>query len=80
MIIPIIKALAVVLILAVMILILVSVNHYIGGSFNSQQSDVDELRDDLGTYKGVITDKNVLSELVKVRVRPWEEARDNKGE
>lgn len=67
MVIPILKAVAVILILAVMILILVSVDHFLNGGFNSNQSDIDELRDEVDTHKGVITDRNIFGELVKVR-------------
>lgn len=40
MIISIAKALAVILILGVMILILISVNHYLGGGFDSSDTDL----------------------------------------
>ena len=67
MIITLVKAVAVMIILAVMILILVSVNHFISGDFNSGMADIDELRDNLDNANDVITDKNVFGELVRVR-------------
>lgn len=78
MIISIAKVLTVVLILGVMILILISVNHYIGGGFNSSDSDVDRLRDDICDDNDVITKKSVLSELVRVREKPWLGNKENK--
>jgi len=80
MIISIIKILTVVFILGMMILLLISVNHYLGGGFNSSDSDIDKLRNDICVDNDVITEKSMLSELVRVREKPWLDNDENKSD
>lgn len=65
--IPILKALLVVVILAVMILVLLGINHLFSGNFSVDEAEVDDLRNDIRESKDVISDHGVFTELVKVR-------------
>lgn len=64
--ITILKAVAVIIILAVMIVILLSVNHLLRGDFDSKQADVDRMREELNDSEDVISDHSVFKELVEV--------------
>lgn len=65
--IPVLKALLVIVILALMILVLLGINHIFSGNFTTDDSEVDDLRIDVMESDDVITDHNVFTELVKVR-------------
>lgn len=67
--IPILKALLVVVILGVMILLLLSINHIFSGSFSMEDSEVDNLRQELEETDEVISNHGAFTELVKVKVR-----------
>lgn len=67
--IPILKALLVVVILGVMILVLLGINHLFSGNFTVDEADVDNLRNDVMESDDVITDHNVFTDLVKIKVR-----------
>lgn len=67
--IPILKALLVIVILGVMILVLLGINHLFSGNFTVDEADVDDLRNDVMESDNVITDHNVFTELVKIKVR-----------
>lgn len=64
------KAVSVIIILAIMILILLSVNHLVRGDFDSEETDLDKMREDLKENDRVITDESIFRDLVKVRTRP----------
>lgn len=65
--ITILKALSIIIVLAVMVLILLSVNHMLRGNFDSKPSDLARMREDVEDDDHVITDNSVFGELVKVR-------------
>ena len=65
--ITILKAISIIIVLAVMVLILMSVNHLISGTFDSEPSDIKQMREDLEEDENVITDESVFKDLVKVR-------------
>lgn len=65
--ISILQAVFVIVILAVMVLLLLGINHFFAGTFEASNSDAEELRDEIKESEEVITPQNVLSELVKVR-------------
>lgn len=67
--ITILKAVAVIIILAVMILILLSVNHFLRGNFGSNQTDIESMRKEVENEENVISDHSVFKELVKVRTK-----------
>lgn len=67
--IPILKALLVVVILGVMILLLLGINHIFSGSFSVDESEVDDLRQEIRETKDVISNHGAFTELVKVKVR-----------
>ena len=67
--ISILKAALVIAILAMMIVVLLSMNHFLTGDFDSRQSDLDDLRDDVEKSDKVITDNSSFKELVKIRHR-----------
>lgn len=67
--IPILKAVLVIVILGVMILLLIGINHLFSGSFSVKESEIDDLRQDVLESEDVISDKNIFTELVKVKVR-----------
>lgn len=69
MVIPILKALLVVVIMGVMILVLLGINHIFSGNFNVNEAEVDNLREDLKKSEDVISDHGVFTELVKVSDR-----------
>lgn len=60
------KAVSVIIILAIMILILLSVNHLASKDFDASDADLDRMREDLEETDDVITDESVFRELVKV--------------
>ena len=62
--ISIMKILLVLVILSVMIIILVTMNHFLVGSFNSDDDDIESLRHEIDDQKEVITDKSSFRELV----------------
>ncbi|MDE7181338.1 MAG: hypothetical protein K2N88_09105 [Muribaculaceae bacterium] len=66
--IPILKALLVVVILAVMILVLLGINHVFSGNFSVAEEEVDDLRSDLLESDNVISENGVFTELVEVKV------------
>lgn len=68
MVIPILKALLVIVILGVMILVLLGINHIFSGNFHVEESDIDDLRADLRETDDVISDHGAFTELVKVKV------------
>lgn len=63
--IPILKALLVIVILAVMVLILLGINHIFSGNFDVAREDEESLRRDLEEKEDVITEKSVFSELLR---------------
>lgn len=65
--ITILKALSIIIVLAVMVLILMSVNHLLSGSFDSKPDDIRQMREDLDEDEHVITGESVFNDLVKVR-------------
>lgn len=67
--ITILKAVLVIVILGVMVLMLLGINHIFSGSFDAKSEDADELRRDLEDNVDVISQQNLLSELVKVTAR-----------
>lgn len=67
--ITILKALSIIIVLAVMVLILLSVNHLLRGNFDSKPSDLAQMREDLEEDDHVITDESIFNELVKVKKR-----------
>lgn len=78
--ITILKALSIIIVLAVMVLILLSVNHMLRGNFDSKPSDMARMREDLEDNDRVITDDSVFGELVKVRQvnqRPIDRRKEN---
>ena len=73
--ITILKALLVTVILAVMIIVLITINHFFAGGFNSDTNGIDELCQDVLENEDVITDNSAFREFVKVKspVRPDKE-------
>lgn len=67
--IPILKALLVVVILGVMILLLLGINHIFSGSFSIEDTEVDNLRQELEETNEVISNNGAFTELVEVKVR-----------
>lgn len=67
--ISILKAVLVLVTLAVMILVLIGINHLFSGNFDLSQSDIDDMRHDLNDKEDVITENSVFNELVKVTVK-----------
>lgn len=65
--ITILKAVLVIVILCVMIMLLLGISHLSAGSFGSDQSEIDDMRNDLDKSDDVITDQSVFRELVKAR-------------
>ena len=65
--ITILKAVSVIVILAVMILVLLSINHLFSGNFDAAEEDAEHLREDIREDDKVITGHSVFHELVKVR-------------
>lgn len=68
MVISILQAVIVIVILAVMIVILIGINHMSNGDFTTEESDIEQLRKDVNENDDVITDQNMFTELVNVRV------------
>ncbi|MBD5195004.1 MAG: hypothetical protein HDS12_04800 [Bacteroides sp.] len=66
--IPVLKALLVIVILALMILVLLGINHIFSGNFTTDDSDIDDLRNDIIESDDVISEQNAFTELVKVKV------------
>lgn len=50
-----------------MIILLVTINHYLAHSFQSDEDDIVELRHEVEDVKDVITDKSTFSSLVNVK-------------
>lgn len=67
--ITILKAVSTIVLLAMMIVVLLSMNHFLRGGFDSRQDDVDKMRRDLDETDEVISDESVFRDLVKVRER-----------
>lgn len=68
--ITILKTVLVIVILAVMILALLAMNHYLSGNFDMSESDTDRFRDDVRESRQVISDDSIFGDLVRVRVDP----------
>ncbi len=66
--ITILKTVLVIVILAVMILALLAMNHYLSGNFDMSESDADRFRGDVRDSDQVISDDSIFSNLVKMRV------------
>ncbi len=64
--ITVIKTLLIILILVVMVILLLSMDHLFNGKFHADKEDADELRHDIDNSSDVITNQNLLSELVEV--------------
>lgn len=64
--IPLIQALLVVVILAVMVLLLLGISHIFSGSFSVRQEDAEALRSELDKNEDIVTHHSILSEIVKV--------------
>lgn len=62
--ISIIKAILIIVILAVMVMVLLGINHLFAGNFRADRDDAEQLREDVETKNDVITDNNVFHELV----------------
>lgn len=65
--ISILQAVLVIVTLGVMILVLLGIHHFFSGSFESEDTDIEELRQDVDESEEVISDRNVFSDLVEVR-------------
>ena len=65
--ISILQAVLVIVTLGVMILVLLGIHHFFSGSFESEDTDIEELRQDVDESDEVISDRNVFSDLVEVR-------------
>lgn len=65
--IPIIKAVLVIIMLGLMIIILLGIHHFFSGSFETDNSEIDDMRVDIRESDEVITGHSVFSDLVKVR-------------
>lgn len=65
----ILKIVLVLVLLAGMIILLVTVNHFFAGGFDSDNNDIDELRRNIKDKDEVISDQNVFRNLVKDPVR-----------
>lgn len=65
--ITILKVLLVLVILSAMIILLVTINHYLVHSFESDDDDMVELRQDIEKNDKVITRKSSFSNLVEVK-------------
>ena len=63
--ISVIKAILIIFILAVMVVLLLGINHLFAGNFRADRDDADKLREDVETKDDVITDNNVFHELVE---------------
>lgn len=63
--ISIIKAILIIVIMAMMALLLLGINHIFSGSFKADKDDADRLRSDVETKDDVITDDNIFHDLVK---------------
>lgn len=61
------KAISVIIILAIMVLLLISVNHFLSGNFSSSEEDMDRMRDDIKDSDRVISNENIFNELVRVK-------------
>lgn len=64
--ISILQAVLVIVTLGVMILVLLGIHHFFSGSFESEDTDIEELRQDVDESDEVISDRNVFSDLVEV--------------
>jgi len=64
--ITILKAVLVIVIMAVMALILLAINHIFSCNFDSSESTADRLREDLDESEEVISSESVFRDLVKV--------------
>lgn len=62
--IPIIKAVLVIVILAVMVALLLGINHLFAGKFRIDSEDAARLREEMDSGEGVITEESVFSEIV----------------
>ena len=64
MVISVFKIILVLAILAFMIIVLVSIDHYLTGEFDCSESDVDEMKKDISDQDTVIGRGNVFSRLI----------------
>lgn len=62
--IAILKIIAVVVILVAMLVILLGIGHLSSGSFNTDSSDIDQLRKDVESKRDVVSNKNMFHEFV----------------
>lgn len=74
--ISVLKIILVLIILSAMIIILLTVDHFLGHAFESNNDDVEELRHDIKERKNIITDKSTFRHLVEVQ-QPIESKKDN---
>lgn len=65
MIISILKFILVVVILAMMVLILLGINHLFAGNFTANRKDTEQLRRDVENSENVITRNNIFHTLVR---------------
>lgn len=63
--ITILKAVLVIVILAVMVLVLLGINHFFSGNFDAGSEDADALRHDVEEKKDVLTPENVFHEFIR---------------
>lgn len=63
----ILNGLLVLVILAAMIILLITVNHYLTRNFNSDEDEMIELRHHIDNQRDVISPESSFSQLVKVR-------------
>lgn len=75
MVITILKVISVLVILAMMILLLVTMNHFLAGGFDCSNEEIDSLRNDVSETDDVISDESAFRHLVE---RPLE-SRDHKS-
>lgn len=65
----IVQSVIVIVILAVMVVLLLGINHLFSGTFNSDTDDADQLRKDVDDSPEVITDKSIFHGLVEKRLQ-----------
>lgn len=67
--ISILKAVLVLVILAVMIILLIAINHFFAGGFDCGGDEIDDFRKEIENGDEVISDKNVFGRLVENPVK-----------